>query len=757
MASTIDWELGANTIAVLNTLFASIVLFLLFVKTDKKNKLRFNYLVYAIACFAWMIGDFLWMVYERQGKNPDDSFFITMVFLIPNLCFLIATASFGIYQYTKWNSALLLVDILIVSLLNIMLLWVSYFHKDTMIFIQLSKLDMTSFISIGSDILIGTGVFLWAVSVDLKKIPSYFWFISSGLLLFSITDMLYYYIYFQNLYIPNSTVDFLYILSFDFIAYAGLWKMNSVESKYEYALSSNIGSRGKWFVLFLYPLFVFYIKFTGIIEEKANVIDLLVFVLLIFLYKGARQYIQISVENERLLKKETEYNRLLKERVAEQVKRLDELENLDILTSLSNRKYFIDSLNEKIREWVVKKQLVLVVVDIDRFRWINNFYGHDMGDRILIEVAHRLVEWNKGRYLIARLGGDEFGILLSDQTSRDEIERQIMDVTACCNSPIKIDDEQFPISISLGISELKSQSEDSGMLLKYADMAILQAQSQGYGKYQFYDSSVEQAISMRRQMEWLLQKVDMDQEFELFYQPQYSLPDLKLVGAEALIRWNSKEHGYIPPATFIPIAEASEIIFSLGKWVLRETLQHAAYWNKKYNTNIKFSFNISPKQLSDDTFLPYFKRLMFEMGIEPNWIEAEITESTMLENEQRINELFHTLDKIGVSISMDDFGSGYSSLGYLSRYPFQKIKIDKSLIDNVTTHNANGKNVVRAAVNMANAVGLKTVAEGVENHEQLDLLVSMGCNLVQGYLLGRPVPASAFEMNLEESENLSAK
>ena len=233
--------------------------------------------------------------------------------------------------------------------------------------------------------------------------------------------------------------------------------------------------------------------------------------------------------------------------------------------------------------------------------------------------------------------------------------------------------------------------------------------------------------------------------FELFYQPQFALPGKELIGAEALIRWNNPEHGYIPPNIFIPIAEQIDYILKIGKWVMQETFRQSIAWNKLYGIRLKIGFNISPKQLKDEGFVSLVKSLVKESGVTPEWIDAEITESIMMDDIGLVNDTFSAFHELGISVSIDDFGSGYSALGYLNKYPFDRVKIDKSLIDNVNAQNISGANVVRAAINMAHASGIVSIAEGVETQEQLEILGELGCDQVQGYVLGRPVPAEVFE------------
>ena len=311
--------------------------------------------------------------------------------------------------------------------------------------------------------------------------------------------------------------------------------------------------------------------------------------------------------------------------------------------------------------------------------------------------------------------------------------------------------------MSVGIALASADVCDGKTLLQNADIAMYRAKSQGYNKYLVYDPIMSQDYKKAFEIEVLLKQTDAEKDFELFYQPQYALPGKELIGAEALIRWNNSEYGYIPPNVFIPIAEQIDYIFSIGKWVMRETIRQSIAWNTLYGLPLKIGFNISPKQFKEEGFVSLIKTLVRDSGVKPEWIDAEITESIMLSEGDNIDNAFSALHELGIAVSIDDFGSGYSALGYLNKYPFDRIKIDKSLVDNISQRCVSGANVVRAAINMAHASGIQTIAEGVETQDQLDVLIELGCDQVQGYLLGRPVPADVFEHMYIKSHCKEAK
>ncbi len=362
------------------------------------------------------------------------------------------------------------------------------------------------------------------------------------------------------------------------------------------------------------------------------------------------------------------------------------------------------------------------------------------------------MQWNKCGAVLARLGGDEFIILLGGSPSCYILGEYCKQIINMCSEPIHIENHTLYLTISIGIASCPGDSGDSISLMKNADIAMYKAKAEGYNKYVFYNSSFKDNISRKNEIEALLRNADLQTEFELVYQPQFTLPDKKLIGAEALIRWKSPEHGYIPPSIFVPIAEEINYISRIGKWVLYKAVDQIIKWNTEYSLQLKMGINISPKQLSEDDFFLTLKELITTSQFDTSWIDAEITENLMIEDNAKVKPIFDLFKELDISVSIDDFGSGYSSLGYLNKYHFDRIKIDKSLIDNLTAPGGSGIEVVKAIITMSEAVGKTMIAEGVETQEQLQILSALGCRQVQGYLFGKPVSAKEFVKKFIETD-----
>lgn len=744
IAAVFNLENWCRILSPLNAFTYTIVLIYSYIKSDHHNKVSITLLFYSAACFIWGVADVIWLVLSILGEDPVSNPYLWTIYALTNLTLVMAVFVFAYLQFSKWNLVQICIDAIIITLFTLVLFWVIYLNKDIIVIKTLMQLDFTSVFSIVTSMLISIFIISWFLSIRSGKIPLFMRIISSGVLLYAIVDLLFYYFDLNGLYKPYTLIDFSYVFSFYVIAFGAFWKTYWNRSTFITSTVMNFGRNNKWYYLLLYPLGTILIKVFNT-NIKLDLRDIITYFILVFLYWAFCRYVQLAIENERLLKREIKNNEILEKRVAEQVRELIYWANQDSLTNLYNRRYLNESLDKSMSSILQNEILALLLIDLDRFKTINDSLGHDAGDKVLIEVAKRLADWNKSGAIVARLGGDEFALMFIGKYTKKDVENFCTEIIKICSKPISIDNSTLEITISVGVSLYSSDSEYDKTLMKNADIAMYRAKSQGYNKYHIYDPIQNQDTNQNNMLEVLLKQADIEKEFELFYQPQFSLPDMKLIGAEALIRWKNAEHGYIPPSVFIPVAEETDLINKIGRWVIQKAISQVLVWNSHALSPIKIGVNISPKQLKDEHLSDFLKALISDSGINPSWLDAEITENIMLSNEQNVNLMFEVLKNLGISVSIDDFGSGYSSLGYLNKYSFDRIKLDKSLIDNVTCNNISGTGVVKAAISMAKSMGIKTIAEGVETQEQLDILIELGCNQVQGYLVGRPVPAEIFE------------
>lgn len=423
--------------------------------------------------------------------------------------------------------------------------------------------------------------------------------------------------------------------------------------------------------------------------------------------------------------------------IAERERQITHVALHDGLTNLPNRKLFVEQLDHALARRRQDARLMVVYVDLDDFKVVNDTLGHPAGDALLRNVAAHL-QGVLGDAIVARLGGDEFAILLTDLPANENLAALADKLQACFERPILIDGQQADATASMGIAVAPDDGADRITLMKNADLALYRAKRDGKATYQFFEQSLDEQARHRRQMELDLRLAIRDGGFELYFQPLYSMHEERLMAFEALIRWPHPERGMISPMEFIPLAEETGLIVQIGEWVIREACREAATWDG----DLSVAVNISPKQFLTPNLSSIVLSALASSGLPANRLELEITESIFIANVEKTLETLHSLRALGVRIALDDFGTGYSSLSYLRSFPFDKLKIDQSFVRDLAL-GGNANAVIRAITTLADALGMETLAEGVEDESQAEILRQEGCHQIQGYLLSKPIDARA--------------
>ena len=429
--------------------------------------------------------------------------------------------------------------------------------------------------------------------------------------------------------------------------------------------------------------------------------------------------------------------------VSERIRAHDQLEylaNMDALTDLPNRRLFMDRLTQAMqRATRLDRQLAVLFIDLDRFKVINDTLGHRVGDQLLTEVARRLCACVRTSDTVARLGGDEFTILLEDVASRKAVGQIADTILATLRQGIRIDDRQFFISASVGITLFPDDAQSIDELLSRADLSMYQAKSAGRNTCRFYEQRMDQHAQSNFSAEIALHGALERREFFLVYQPIVDAASGRVLALEALLRWNSPDLGVVAPDRFIPILEETGLIVPVSRWSLREALAEVRRMQRSH-PDVKLAFNLSGRQLRDDDLVADISSALAETGFDPRMLELEITESMLMEDLPRTSEIMAALDAMGVSLAIDDFGTGYSSLAYLMRFSVRTLKIDRSFVRELDG-GTDAATIVRAILSLAGSMGLEIVAEGVETDSQFAHLRELGCHRLQGYLFGRPATA----------------
>ncbi len=452
------------------------------------------------------------------------------------------------------------------------------------------------------------------------------------------------------------------------------------------------------------------------------------------------EHVQVRVRGEDELARLANSFNEMAAKIAEREQRITQLAFNDVLTGLPNRTMFQQQLDHHFRAASGSGSLfALHCLDLDQFKVINDTLGHPAGDALLVEAGRRVQHAARGHF-VARLGGDEFVVLQTVGDDRDAIDRLARDILAAITQPIIIDGNEIAPSTSIGIAIAPQDGENSGALLRSADLALYRAKEAGRGTYAFFEESLNERAQQRRQLEADLRLALERDEFELVYQPLFDLEHNRICSFEALLRWHHPKRGLISPADFVPVAEDTGLIVPIGAWVIREASAQAAHWPE----HVRVAVNVSAVQFHRGSLNEGILRALADSGLAPNRLEVEITESIFLEGGETTLRLLHALRSLGVRIALDDFGTGYSSLSYLQSFPFDKLKIDRSFIQNLLTRDG-AIAIVHAITELASALGIETTAEGVEETAQLMELRAHGCTSVQGYLFAEPMSATDVE------------
>jgi len=424
--------------------------------------------------------------------------------------------------------------------------------------------------------------------------------------------------------------------------------------------------------------------------------------------------------------------------------RIEQQASYDTLTGLANRSLLHDRLQQAILAAAsYGTRLAVVFVDLDRFKFINDSLGHHVGDELLRAMAERLKGSVRESDTVARLGGDEFVLLINGYGDPESVavvlERMLLDIS----QPWTIAQGDFNTTCSIGVALYPDDGDTAETLLKHADSAMYRAKEKGRNNFQFFTAELNALITERLELENKLRRALERQQFTLHYQPRVDLQTRRIVGAEALIRWQVSELEIVPPSRFIPVAEEIGLIAPIGKWVLRTACEQNKAWQDAGFAPFVISVNVSARQFRQENFVQIVADVLAETGLEARYLEIELTESAVMHDAEQFIAMLGELNDLGVQISLDDFGTGYSSLSYLKRLPVDRLKVDRSFVQDIAT-DVDDATIVRTIIALGHNLGLKVVAEGVETEQQLEFLRSNHCDELQGYYFATPLPVGDF-------------
>lgn len=431
---------------------------------------------------------------------------------------------------------------------------------------------------------------------------------------------------------------------------------------------------------------------------------------------------------------------VLHKALKESERKIKHMAYYDYITELPNRMLFLNSLKEAIAIAKMNCTNVIVIcLDLDNFKSVNDTLGHAIGDALLIETSERLLGFINKKGTVARLSGDEFALFIENVKQESNVIPILERIKSILKEPFWINENLINLTASIGVSIYPDNGESAEELINNADTAMYRAKQSGKNGYRFFSIKMKENILRRINIELLLKKALINNEFLLYYQPQYYTETGRIRGFEALIRWNSPEIGFLNPIEFIPIAEESGLIIEIGEWVLNTASRVCKKFQKRCNCELIMAVNISPIQLKQKGFQNMVLKVIESSGLKPTNLELEVTENILIDSYDNVAHVLRSLNEHGVGIALDDFGTGYSSLSYLRKLPINLLKIDKAFIQEIGLLNPYNE-LTESIISLVHKLNIKTMAEGVETLEQLNYLIKAKCDLIQGFYLGKPVP-----------------
>ena len=736
----------SNAISVL-MVFSTLIFFLLNFQKSKSNN-RINAICVVIYCFFRTVLDVNRLLIS-QGNNPISETLSDILYSSSSIFILVPVALIFVSKLDLIDKKQLLIDTIAIAACLYYILELIFFAALANVNGNITHAHII-FLVLALDIILNTSLFfLFSVfkisffqKEDTLKIVAIIviCFANSLRVYTSMLSSQYHYIIFMV----------TYFLFFSVIAQTFIFMKDedkNAEIMPKFKIHNIIVSKTTNTILFLFS-FVILIEillyYLNVEKNITNIFSVL-FAMILYLLANLNEKNNMLAKNTKLAIESKASIKAYNDMKGEYNKMIN-MSRIDPLTGLNNRSYLME-LFDKFDKGERPKDLTVFVIDIVQFKTINEITDHKTGDLVLKEIASLLKAMFPDE-LIFRSDSNEFAILIKNKViDTDKLYLKSQDIAVLLTSPIIFDNYTFNPDIAIGCDRYDENTKNHMDIFKNAEYACSYSKRNFTNSYciTVFGDEIAGILSKKTMIEKMLHKINFEDEFIMYYQPQFDIDGKNLIGVEALLRWYSpKVVTMIPPSDFIPVAEESNIITKLVKYTIQSAVPQIKEWNEKYGTNMKMSINLSPKYLNAEKFLKELKDIIKQVDISPTWIEFEITENSLMKSGKKMVDFFEKLVDMGIGVSMDDFGTGYSSLAYLKHFKLTKLKIAKELIESIETDGTETK-IAEAVITMSKALGITVIAEGVEKKEQRDKLKDLGCDQIQGFLYGKPVPASEFE------------
>ncbi|AQW88099.1 diguanylate phosphodiesterase [Campylobacter pinnipediorum subsp. caledonicus] len=741
----LHYDIISHVLSVVLNLYMSIIIYKNI--SIANNKIKKYWLFTFGYIFAWGICDTLWLfLYSNQN-----SFIINSIYLIPTLIILCTTICIYKTYLKDTNSRQIATDILFTSFISISLFIFIIFDNEFED-IETYKDHILNGLFLIIDIFnITTIAILYTCIENLKKDYSLY-LLTVSILIFSGNDILDIFGAIKNENISYIVSEIFFSISFLAATLSSflIQKENDKNFIASFEPTSSKLIKKLSFLMLVPILSSFYIQHLNM--------TYIIFSMLIVVFYSVLTYQLSSIKyNKEMIEKEKKA--IIRLNITKQ-NRLNELNNTNIklkelvmydaLTRVFNRPYFIAQLSELISTKSYHTVISLYIINIKNIKNINNTYSYQIGDQIIVQTTNRIKEFisKKLYYIMGRFGRDDILIAIKEKNTDIDYNDFANGLLSHIQKPLIIENNKIKISAKIGISSTETSQIKVQDLISQANMALNVAKKYTPIPFYIYTEDLNIIKWEDYHIKNLLENADFDKEFRLIFQPQFNIKNKKIIGFEALLRWNSSSKGNIPPSKFIPIAEQDATIIKIGKWVVVNSVKYIKYINEKYKTNLSIGINISSKQMDGINFANNIINLIKKNNIDPKWINIEISELDFSDNYDIAKEILHIFKQNNINISMDNFGTGFSSISAIKQFNINKLKITKKLIDEVRT-DVISKDIVKAIVSLAKVMNIKTIAEGVSSEEQLEVLKNIGCDEIQGFIWSEPLESKDFECFLK--------